>query len=90
MVNYSNIYPFVKPQIEISFPMEEFHPRRVDFRANPGYTGGKREPGRQIGVCRSVLETPKNTVGEAFMPPGGEMFRFSETLGENVPRTREA
>ena len=27
----------------------------------------------------------KNTVGEAFMPPGGEMFRFSETLGENVP-----
>ena len=32
----------------------------------------------------------KNTVGEAFMPPGGEMYRFPETLGENVPRTREA
>ena len=24
------------------------------------------------------------------MPPGGKMFRFSETLGENVPRTRQA
>ena len=32
----------------------------------------------------------KITVGEAFMPPGGTMFRFFERFGENVPRTREA
>ena len=24
------------------------------------------------------------------MPPGGKMYRFSETLGENAPCTREA
>ena len=32
----------------------------------------------------------KNTVGEAFMPPGGETFRFSLRFGENVPCAREA
>ena len=26
------------------------------------------------------------TVGEAFMPPGSEMFRFSPHFGENVLR----
>ena len=31
---------------------------------------------RQIGVCRVILGTSKNTVGEPFMAPGGEMFRF--------------
>ena len=35
-------------------------------------------------------ERCKITVGEAFMPPGGTMFRFFERFGENVPRTREA
>ena len=35
-------------------------------------------------------ERYKNTVGEAFMPPGRERFQYSERFCENVPRTREA
>ena len=41
---------------------------------------------RQIGVCRVILGTSKNTVGEPFMAPGGEPYRLYERFGENVLR----
>ena len=45
-----------------------------------------------LNWCLSVRlgNVGKNTVGEAFMPPGGETFRFSLRFGENVPCAREA
>ena len=48
---------------------------------------------QQIGKLVFVglfWERCKKTVGEAFMPPGGETFRFSLRFGENVPCAREA
>ena len=56
----------------------------------------------RTGAFRSAKESRKlvfvglfwkcwnNTVGEAFMPPGGETFRFSLRFGENIPCAREA
>ena len=38
---------------------------------------------------RDDSKHPNPTVGEPFLAPGGETFRYSERFGENAPRTRE-
>ena len=85
--------------VEVVYTRNENY-RGVDEEGNQlpnlRYTVGKQQivhknhPRGKLVFVGPFRKRWKNTVGEAFMPPGGETFRFSLRFGENVPCAREA